>query len=134
MGEPGPFCVNDQIDIRNAPASDSHPTNNLTQQVGRTSPAVLRVCIGKHVSNVAQRGSTEQGVGDCVQYGIGVGMTNQSMRVLDRYATKNKRPPRDQPVGVVTNSDSHPSDSLNARPDYSHAPKAKATSGTRRSV
>jgi hypothetical protein len=75
-----------QVDISSAPAGSAHTANDLTEQLRRVGATVLRIGIGKNFANISKRSGTEQSVGNCVQDGICVRMTHQSVRVRDSHA------------------------------------------------
>jgi hypothetical protein len=52
---------------------------------------VGEVGVGVEVTDVAEAGGAEQGVGDGVQNDVGVAMAEQAARVLDAHAAEDER-------------------------------------------
>ena len=70
------------------------------------------VVVGEHLADIAQRRRAENRVGYRVQQHIGVAVTDRLGIVGNRNAAQQKRPPRRQPVCVLSESNAHEMGSL----------------------
>ena len=106
------------------------------QQLERVGAAVALVGVGEVLADVTERGGAEQRVDDRVRQHVGIGMTEQPVRVRDLDAADDQRPALDQLVAVVAEAggDAHdPLRSVDARGRDSSARSRSSSSARRRS-
>ena len=77
------------------------PVDDLRQQPGAVQPLPLRIGVGIVLADIAQAGGPQQGVGHRVADDVGVGVPDQSPRMLDPEPAQDQRSPLAQPMRVV---------------------------------
>ena len=68
----GRLCDHRAVHIADVPTSGAHAPRRFGQQQHRISALEPRVSIRKMAADIAQRGGTQQGIGDGMQQHIGV--------------------------------------------------------------
>jgi hypothetical protein len=98
---------NDHIYVDNFPTSPVQAVQGVLQEFGRVSVCVGWISIGKRISDVAQTGRTEQGVGHSVEHNVRVAVPGQAGRVGNAHAPEDQWTPRCQSVRIMSDPDAH---------------------------
>jgi hypothetical protein len=61
---------------------------------------------GEETAEIAEAGGAEEGVGDCVERGVAVGVALEARRSIDPYSTEEQRASRTEGMAVHTQPDS----------------------------
>ena len=96
-----------RVDVADGIAVFGENTAHLTQQEHAVGALVGVVGIGKMLSDISQRGGSEQGVHDRVCQYIRIGMTEQTVSVGNLHAAENQLSVFRKAVYVVTVSDTN---------------------------
>jgi len=84
----GVFGEHDAIDVADLPSGPCHRVAGGAQHLGRVAIAVGRVRVGKHLTDVAQGGRSQQRIRHGVEQHVGVAVAEQSPIVGNRDPTQ----------------------------------------------
>jgi hypothetical protein len=65
---------------------------------------VARIGVRERVADVAEAGSAEKGVSECVEHNVGVAMADEAARVVDLDAAEDERAAWAEAVRVMTDA------------------------------
>jgi hypothetical protein len=94
----------DAIEVDDAKPGGGDLLPGDLQHFTRVASAISLLGVGKQLANVAQRGGSQQGVGDGVQQDIGIAMADQVLVVGDVDPAEPERSARRKPMSVVPDS------------------------------
>jgi len=106
-GEPRGLGDDRAIHVDRSPSPLRHPPHHLAQQAAAVGSGVLGIGFGKMSAQIPQRRGAQQGVAHRMQQRIGVRVALQAPGMGNAFAAQDQRPPRHQPMNVVTRSDPH---------------------------
>lgn len=93
------------VQIADLPAGLAHAPVGLGQQHHGVRALELGRGVGEELADIAQRGRTQQGVGDGMRQGVGVGVAQQAMGMRNGDAAQDQGAFGDQGVGVPAFAD-----------------------------
>jgi len=96
------------VQIDDPPAQRQHCIPGGGKHFGRIAAAVDRIGIGKQLADIAQGGCSQQGVDHGVQQRVAVAVADQRAIVGNDDSTQPQRPPRPQPMRVMSDADANP--------------------------
>ena len=88
------FQNHGRVEVADFKARLIDPASGGVEEPPAVGPIVGRVGVGKELPDVFLTEGTEQGVGDRVQEGITIGVTDRPAVMLEREASKHERPAR----------------------------------------
>ena len=88
------------IEVANIPARGAHTSRSLLKQGHGISAFELWLGIGKMTADVPQCRRPQQGVGDGMEQGVGIGVAEQPMGMGNGHTTQNQRTVQHQGVGI----------------------------------
>jgi hypothetical protein len=106
IGQLGSLGMDDAIKVYNLITSVCDLRGGRRQHLGRVALSVGLVGIWKHLSDVAQGGRAQQGVGHGVQQNVGIAMADKLPVVRHVDAAQSQRSARRGAMRVFANADS----------------------------
>ena len=93
------------VDVDDAPATELDATGGLDEEDATGGVAPGGIVIGKQVADVDLADRTEDGIGDGMEEGIGIGMAIEPMGMGDGDTTEYEGTTGDQSMDIITDAD-----------------------------